>query len=417
MARVLILSLVFPPDAVSTSTLVSEIAKQLKHHGHRVTVLTTYPHYNLDTERQDKQKLQRKLAGLYHRSTYHDIPVWHTFMRKKGARVGGRIGDYLIFHAISLMLGVFAIGRQDVVLAVSPPLTIGIVGWLLGLVKRARSVYNVQEIYPEAAAQVGVLRRESRAYRFFEWLETFVYRRVDAVSVICESFASHVCSKGIEPAKVHVIPNFADVDAIQPGPKENAFAAQHGTTDRFVILYLGNIGMTQSFDTLLDAAERLQDLPNLLFLIVGDGARRTEVERQVRTRQLANVRVVDYQPYSRVPQICASADVGLVPMMAGTARTTLPSKIYTIMASGRPALVAADLDSDMVKTVQETGCGVAVPPDNVEALEAAIRDLYAMGDQLAVMGEKGRERAVSTFSIQATGQQYHTLVEHLAKRS
>ncbi|MCZ7544613.1 MAG: hypothetical protein M5R40_14320 [Anaerolineae bacterium] len=162
MARILILSLVFAPDGVSTAVIVSELAQDLQAMGHRLTVLTTAPHYNLDAEARARQPLRRRWGGLFYRSDYHGVPVWHTAMPRKGGSALSRARDYLIFHAISLWLGVAAVGRQDVVFAVSPPLTIGVIGWLLARVKGARLVYNVQELYPDAAVKVGVLRAGSR---------------------------------------------------------------------------------------------------------------------------------------------------------------------------------------------------------------------------------------------------------------
>lgn len=413
MARILVLSLVFAPDGVSTSLIVSELAEDLVLHGHQVTVLTTEPHYNLDPEARAKQLLRRRWWGLFYTSTYHGIPVWHTAMRPKGNRSLGRVVDYLVFHAISIVLGIFAVGRQDVVFAVSPPLTIGLVGWVLALLKRVKLIYNVQELYPDIAIAVGVLREHSLVTKVLKGLERFIYKRSNALAVICQPFAESITAKQADPRKIHVIPNFVDIEFMQPGPKDNSLAKELGLDGKLVVLYAGNIGMTQSFDTILEVAKRMQHNADIAFLIVGDGARRSYLEDQVHQLQLPNVTLLPYQPRSRVPDIYATSDLCLVPLMAGTARTTLPSKLYTIMACGRPALVAVDEDSDIVHTVKNAQCGIAIKPDDPEALEHGIRQAFEHRETLRELGRNGREYAENHLSRSAVSEQYHKLIQQI----
>ena len=415
MSRILILSLVGAPDGVSTSIIVSELAQDLQDKGHAVTVLTTVPHYNIDPDARAQQPLQRRWGGLFYRSDYHGIPVWHTYMRPKGNRIGGRLLDYMIFHVISLLLGLFVLPRQDVVLAVSPPLTIGVIGWLLARFKRARFVYNVQELYPETAVRIGVLREGSCSVRVFEWIERFIYRRAHILAVICDAFAQAIARKGIPARKIQVIPNFVDVDTIRPLPKDNSLAQELDLVERFVVLYAGNIGLTQSLDCLLAAAERLRDHPIIRFLIVGDGARRAYVAEQVGALSLTNVILLPYQPRSRVPEIYATADVGLVPLMEGTAQTTVPSKLYTIMASARPALVAVDAESDLVETVHKAQCGLVIPPDDVDALISGIVQMYEQRACFRELGENGRRYVEQNMARAVISDRYHALFVDLTR--
>ncbi|HEX3050388.1 MAG TPA: glycosyltransferase family 4 protein [Aggregatilineaceae bacterium] len=413
MANILILSLVFAPDGVSTSVIVSELAEELAQKGHRVTVLTTQPHYNFDPEARAKQPLARRWGGLFYRSDYCGIPIWHTAMRPKGKRILGRIVDYLVFHIISMILGFFAIGRQNVVFAVSPPLTIGLVGWILSVFKRAKLVYNVQELYPDTAITMGVLKENSFIARVLKWVELFIYRRSAALTVICQPFADVIAAKGIAPNKIHVIPNFVDTEFVQPGPKNNSLARELGLYEKYVVLYAGNIGMTQSFDTLMEVANRLQDETRIVFLIVGDGARRSHVEARVREQHLNNVKVLAYQPRSRVPDIYAMSDLCLVPLMTGTAKTTIPSKLYTIMASGRPALVAVDEESDLVQTVKDAQSGIAVKPDDIDALLQGIQQAFENQQKFAELGQNGRWYVERYLSRQAVSAQYHKLIQEI----
>src|SRR5690606_27513641 len=155
---------------------------------------------------------QRRMLGLYSRSRYHNIDVWHTAIVNRGERAGRRMLGYLIFNFITLLIGLFATGPQDIVMVVSPPLTSGVVGWILGRLKRAKTIYNVQELYPDTFIEVGSMRRDSTTARILYAIERFVYRTFDALTPIAESFAQTIRDKGTNPAKIHVIPNFVDTE-------------------------------------------------------------------------------------------------------------------------------------------------------------------------------------------------------------
>jgi colanic acid biosynthesis glycosyl transferase WcaI len=416
MARILLHTLVFSPDGVSTSTLLSELMQDLQAKGHRITVLTTRPHYNRDLDAEVRQPMYTRLGGLYAVSDHHGMRVIHAWMPRKGQGVSGRFRDYLIFHFLSLILGILIIGRQDVVITPSPPLSIGVIGWLLAVFKRGRFVYNVQELYPALAIQMGLTTPDSTTYKMMAWLERFVYSRAQKITVICEPFRQHIVALGYPNHKIHIIPNFVDSDFIKPQPKDNHLTRQHGLVDKFVVQYAGNIGMTQSFDTIMEAARCLADEPAIHFLIVGDGARRVYIAEQIARRNLTNITLLPYQPRSEVPFIYAAADISLVPLTAGTAHTTIPSKIYTIMASGRPVLASVDADSEIVWIVEQAECGIAIPPDDVDALEQAIRRALIQPD-LETYGTNGRLYVEDHFSRQAVTEQYHHLIQQLIEQN
>jgi len=413
VAHIALLTLVFAPDGVSTSVLMTELALELRSQGHEITVLTTTPHYNLDAEARAGQPLTRHWGGLLYRSDCQGIPVYHASIPTKGSRVGARLLDYLRFHAISTIAGLTAAGKYDIILAPSPPLTIGLSAWLLGLFRRVPFIYNVQEIYPDVAVSLGLLTK-GRAIRAMERLESFIYARSRVVTVISEWFRRRLLEKGVPDAKLVVIPNFVDTGFIQPGPRSNPFTTEHGLEDKFVVLYAGNIGLTQGFEIILDAARSLLDRPEICFVIVGDGTRRTWLEEQLAGCPAPNVRLLPYQPRSVVPQIYAASDLCLVPLKRGTAQETFPSKIYTIMAAGRPVLASADADSELAWVVQEADCGWVIPPDDVPALSAAIREAFALKAKLGEKGVNGRRYVEAHHSKAAVAAQYDRLIREIA---
>jgi colanic acid biosynthesis glycosyl transferase WcaI len=413
MAKVLLLTLVFSPDGVSTAELMTELALELKELGHDLTVLTATPHYNLEPEARDRQPLEQKWGKLLYRSDCHGIPVYHASIPEKGSRVEARLKDYARFHAISTTAGLLSGGPYDLILAPSPPLTIGLSAWLLGAARRIPFIYNVQEIYPDVAVSLGVLQNRS-LIRAMQLMERFIYSRARVVVVISEWFKRRLLAKGVTGDKIRVIPNFVDTGFLQPCAQRLGFAAAHGLSDTFNVLYAGNIGLTQGFETILEAARGLSDLPDLRFVIVGDGARRVWLEEQVSNGGFSNLRLLPYQPRSLVPQIYGSSDVCLVPLKRGTAQETFPSKVYNIMAAGRSVIATTDPDSELDWVVKESACGITTPPDDAAALVRAVRQVYGDRQRLQGMGESGRRYVVAHHSRRAVAQQYHRLIQELA---
>jgi colanic acid biosynthesis glycosyl transferase WcaI len=245
-------------------------------------------------------------------------------------------------------------------------------------------------------------------------MELFIYKRAQVITVISERFRQRLLAKGVADKKLRVIPNFVDTDFMQPGNRQNPFSEAHELNDKFVVLYAGNIGLTQGVETIISAARQLQDVVNLQFVIVGDGTRRSWLEEELAADSLPNVLLLPYQPRSMVPFIYATADLCLVPLKKGTAQETFPSKIYTIMAAARPVVATADPDSELAWLVGEAACGWAAPPDDVAAMVAAIREASNQREVACQRGEMGRAYVVDHHSRQAVTGQYDALIREFA---
>ena len=412
--RILLLTLVFSPDSVSTSVLMTELALELKKQGHDLTVLTTTPHYNVEPEAQQRQPLRPRWGRWLYQSDCQGIQVYHASIPVKGSRVGARLWDYLRFHLISTLAGLTIAKDVDVILVPSPPLTIGLSAWSLSLLRRVPFIYNVQEIYPDVAVSLGVLQNKA-LIRLLAGLERFIYGRARHVAVISEWFSRRLLEKGVPEGKLTVIPNFVDTEFMRPGSRHNPFSAQHHLSDKFVVLYAGNIGLTQGFETILETAQSLASRPDLHFVIVGDGTRRAWLEDQLVARPLPNVTLLPYQPRSVVPQIYASSDLCLVPLKRGTAQETFPSKIYTIMAAGRPVVASADANSELAWVVRAANCGWAVPPDDAPALVRTLQEACRQRATLPQKGQNGRSYVVSHHSKAAVVRQYDALLRQVVE--
>lgn len=410
--KILLVSLVFAPDGVSTAILLTELAAQLRQIGHDLVVVTTTPHYNQDIDSLNAQPLYPRWGSFLMQSDCRGIRVYHARVRPKGKRVLSRLFDYINFHVIGTLAGLRLGGKYDIVLAPSPPLTVGLSAMILAWARRVPFIYNVQEIYPDLAVELGVLKNRP-LIRFFECLERFIYARAKIVVVISERFRQRLLAKGVPAEKIAVIPNFVDVNEVQPGERHNDFSRRHRLDQSFVVQYAGNIGLTQDFETIIAAAQLLKDIPEVHFLIVGDGARRTWLVQQIEELKLRNMRWLPYQPRSIMPQLYASSDICLVPLRHSMARDTFPSKIYTIMAAGRPALVSADPDSELAAVVGQSKCGAAVSPGDPVAMTDAIRAMHSRRDELREMGQRGRQFVEKNHSPQAVANQYHALIESI----
>jgi colanic acid biosynthesis glycosyl transferase WcaI len=192
--------------------------------------------------------------------------------------------NYLSFNISSTLAGL-SVSKPDVIFVLSPPLTIGLTAYLVGKLKGVPYCYNVQDIWPEAAVRLGMLRGE-RTIRFWERIERFIYRHARRIFAISEEFRENLQGKGIPAAKIEVIPNFVDTDFIRPLPRQNAFGARHGLNDKFVVLYAGNVGLSQGLEVVLEAAELLRNQPEVLFQIVGAGSSKTDLMAAAERRQL-----------------------------------------------------------------------------------------------------------------------------------
>jgi colanic acid biosynthesis glycosyl transferase WcaI len=408
VSRVLLHSLIFAPDGVSTAYLMTDLAVELSRLGHRVSVLTTTPHYNVHPEALARHPLQRRGFGLWYESRLGDIAIWHVTLPAKSQRVWARGLHFIHFHLVSLLLGLLSIGRQDIVISTSPPLTVGVVSWLLGARWGAPSVYKVAEVYPDLAIRQGVIRGRP-AIALWRGIEQIVYRRSAMIVPIADQFRRIIAERGVPARKLQVIPDCVDTELYRPLPRRTAFAAEYGLLDDFVLLYAGNIGLVQDWESILHAAAAVAGQP-IRFVVVGDGVRREWLEREVASRGLTNVRLLGYQPKERMPEINASCDIALIPLTTAGSKDGFPSKVYSTLASGRPVLVSAPSGAEIAELVTANGCGRSVVPEDGAAYAEAVLAAYRDRALLPEEGRRGRALIERDYSKEAIGRRYDALI-------
>ena len=401
--RILLLSTYFNPDIASTGVLMSQLAHELTQLGNQVTVITSMPHYDTNRiwkEYRGKLLQQEKNGSLTISRVYVYVPGEKGHFTK-------RILNYATFNLLSGLTGLF-LGRHDVILVSSPPLTNGISADFISRLCGTPFVYNVQDIWPDVVVRAGVLTNP-RAIAFFRRLEAYVYRRAHTLTVLSEDFRKNLENKGVPSEKIKVIPNFCDTDFVRPLQKENPFSKREGLTDKFVVLFAGNMGHSQGLETVLEAARLLEEAPVIQFLIVGNGVAKGALKEYAKELGLKNTRFLTFQSHETVPNMYATADVGLVPLRRGFTNESVPSKIYSIMSAGRPTIASVDIGSDTWNLVRKAQCGFGTEPENPQAMADAIRALYRNRHVGTTMGKNGREHVLKYCTYQKAAQQYHEL--------
>jgi colanic acid biosynthesis glycosyl transferase WcaI len=413
--HIVLLSLVFRPDNVSTAHVMGDLAADLVAAGHEVTVFTTTPHYNLDAGAEAAQPRRSLWGPLLQTSDYCGMRVFHAWMPRKSRSVILRLLAWVWFHIVSTLAALVLARRPDVILAPSPPLTVGVSAWLLGLARGVPFVYNVQEIYPDIAVNLGALRNPI-VIRMLLALERFVYARARTITVISPRMRERLLEKGVPAAKVVVIPNFVDVHDLIPRPKDNPFSREFDVHDKVVASYAGNLGPAQGLECFIDAAERLRDRFDVRLMLIGDGIQMAALRAAATSRGLSNLMIVPHQPYARVPDIYGASDVCVVAQAMATASDAIPSKVYRIMACERPIIALTEAHSDLAQLVTVADAGIVIPPESGDALASAVRDAASNPQHWQARAASGRRHVIAQYARARVSQRYDDVLKHAANR-
>lgn len=406
--KVLIHTLVFNPDGVSTAYLYGDIAKALKNNGYDVVVLTTTPHYNKVESQIKAQPLKWVIPGFLKKSNFNGIPVYHVPQKKFKSTILRLIG-FVYWHIVSFFAGLF-IKKVDVIVSPSPPLTIGLLNVWLGKLKGAKVVYNVQEVYPDILG-----KNEGLIYNTLSKLEHFVYDKSNAVTTIDQIFADTIKGRFKDSSKLHIIPNFVDTEIYKPLKAHPDLNPEiFIPNDHLKLLYAGNIGMAQDWDTLIQLA-KLTLRRSIDYYVIGEGAMRDYLKEKIESESLVNIHLLPYQPRELMPQIISFSDIQFIFMESKVAAQGFPSKVYTIMACGKPLLVCSPENSPIYQFLKPLGCAklITQTEPKQKALEISEWLSEVSKAQLQEMGLKGMTVIEEKYSKEAVTEQYIKLVESL----
>lgn len=399
--RILMIAPHYAPDLGPSAPLFTMLAVGLVRRGHQVTVLTTVPHY--PTGRVPVEyRINRIQRSIEDGVEVVRVPI-PSIDRTNLAK---RLLQFIFYQLGATWEGIRR--KYDVVFSANPALWVWLPFACLAAYRKKPSIYSVYDVYPNVGVTLGVFRIKP-VINAVGRLERYCLDHAELIRILSESFRPGLSALGVPDEKMVLVYDWVDTDLVKPLPRNTPFAQDLHLSDRFVVLYAGNIGLSQGLEHVLTAAESLANFQDIAFVFVGDGAGRELLVSEAKQRGLTNVQFMPFQPRSRLPEVLACADVSLVVLRRGIGSDSLPSKIYSILASGRPILASVDVGCETWKLVERAEAGVCVPPENPQELAKAILSLKQDRDQCKRFGCNGRIWAETHHSPQFAAEQFEKL--------
>lgn len=403
--RILIYSYNYYPEPIGIAPLMTELAEGLVKRGHQVRVVTGMPNYPQRLIYEDYQ------GKWYLTEEINGVTIQRSYLRINGPHP--TLADRLLLDSsfvVTSSLQAFNGWRPDVIFATVPPLPISVPVCLYAGLRACPIVLNVQDIVSEAAVRVGLVKKDGLLIRIADALERLAYTTAAQISVIAEGFGEKLRYQGVAANKIVYIPNWVDVNFIRPLPKENnPFRHAHQLNGKFVVLYSGNIALTQGLQTVVKAAARLKHIPEIAFVIVGEATALGELQKDCEIYKATNVLLLPFAPREKLPEMLAAADIGLVVQKRRVTNFNMPSKIQVILASGRAIVASVPETGTAIKVVKQSGGGIAVPPEDPLALAEAIQELFYNPAKVEALGQQGRKYAVEHYGFEDALNQYEAL--------
>jgi colanic acid biosynthesis glycosyl transferase WcaI len=397
--RILLLNLYYPPDTSATAKMAHSVVEALSV-SHKVTVLCGRPSYD-PTERRAWRPYQTEITGRVRiiRAGSTDFP---RFDMKK------RVVNYLSYVALAIPRALFV--TCDAVVAMTDPPFQGIVGAIVAMLKRKPYVYNIRDMYPDMAVG-GEIVEPRRLARLWEKLHRWALRRAMRVIVLGEDMRARIIAKSVEPARVLIVRDGTEIlppNTPMPAPDPEVVRAIRGSFS-FVLVHAGNLGFYGAWNTLVTAARNLAN-EGVGLVFVGDGAQRPQIEAAAAGS--GNIRFLDFFPASKIPSVLAAADAHIITVKRGLEGVVVPSKMYGILAAGKPIVAVAPKETDAVSIGVQRGFAVAADPDRPAEVANAVRALASDRNKLKAMGAAARTAAPDYDRVKEL-QKFVEILDHL----
>lgn len=387
--KILFLNAYFEPESIPFTHLEKDLLEGLTKDGHEIYIVCPTP----------TRGISKDVAKQYKKIKTEDLYDGKVHVRRFWAPQETRNPITRAFRYFWCNFREIAIGKKykdvDVIFSNSTPPTQGLVCSSVKKKLKVPYVFSLQDIFPDSLVTANMTKKGSFIWNFGRKLENKTYRNADKIVVISEDFKRNIMEKGVPEEKIVIIPNWVDSEKVYPiDRKDNVLFARYGLDlDKFYICYSGNIGHSQNMRMLLNTAKELKtELPDVRFVLIGDGAAREEVEAFIKDEAIDNVIMLPFQPYEEIAHVFSLGDAGLIISKPGIGNSSVPSKTWSIMAAARPVLCSFDDDSELSKLIKEVGCGVtAQAEEGTENLKKAIYTLYNSKKTNAEMGTLGRK--------------------------
>jgi glycosyltransferase involved in cell wall biosynthesis len=415
--KILYISQYFPPEMGAPAARAVELSRHWAAAGHDVTVLTGFPNHPTGVVPHEYRDKFRRLVVREETDSFHVVRTWLLpFPNRKAYE---RMLNYTSFCASAAITGLF-LSRPDVVIATSPQLLVGLSGWWLARWKRVPFVFEVRDLWPESLAAVGMGGENSPLHRALARIAGFLYRHSDRIVVVSPAFEDYLVEHWrVAREKISVIENGVETDLFSAqastGEANATQRRELNAEGKFVVSYIGTLGMAHGLETIITAASQLRDAnPEIVFLIVGEGAEKEHIVALARQRSLTNLRFVDQQPREKIPAYICASDACLVLLKkTDLFKTVIPTKMLEFMSCARPVILGVDGQARAI--LEEARGGLVIEPESADALVNAIRSLAANREQARELGRNGREHIVRKFSRGETAEKYIRVLERLLK--
>ncbi|MGN2272026.1 glycosyltransferase family 4 protein [Priestia megaterium] len=388
----------------------NQFVKYWEEQGHEITVIAGTVHY-ITGKKEDKYK-----GKWITKEKYSDnVIVYRTYVSEAyNKSFLGRLWAYFSFTFSSLSAVLFKVKKHDVLIVTSPPLFVGITGILAKLLKRIPTVFEVRDLWPESAIDTGVLTNKfliKSAYL----VEKMSYKFATKINVLTPAFKKTLIEKkGIAKEKIIFVPNGADTDIFQPGPKDNWVREKYNLKDKFVVTYMGAHGVANHLDSILDVAKECKEYKDIIFLLIGDGMEKERLKEKAKHESLNNILFIDSQPKHTIPDFCNASDVcTAVLKKIDTFKTVYPNKVFDYMSCAKPILLG--IDGVARELVENSQSGFYVDPENAQEFKEQILELYNDPELAHTLGENGFQFVKESFSRESLAEKYVNELEKIRK--
>ena len=415
--KILYVSQYFPPEMGAPSARASELARHWSRAGHDVSILTGFPNHPTGVV---PKAWKPRLRRLIYNEKAGDVDIFRTWLWPlPNRKIHERMRNYASF-CVSAALRGLSLPRPDIVVGSSPQLLVALAAWWIAFVRRIPFVFEVRDLWPESLTAVGVGGEHSMLHYTLAAIAKFLYERADRIVVVTPAFKDHLIHRWkVPPEKIVIVENGVETEMFLPSSPEVRAALRHelGADSNFIVCYIGTMGMAHGLETLLGAASTFrQQQPDVLFLLIGEGAEKERIKSLAHSRGLANVRILDQQPRERIPAFIAASDACLVLLKkADVFKTVIPTKMLEFMSCASPVILG--VDGQAREIVEEANAGIAIEPESDGALVDAIRWLEADRGMTRELGQKGREYILQNFSRARTAEKYINVLQPLIRKA